>query len=602
MKKIITLLVTLLVLASLTACGSKKPSGKLTIGTPPLNGDFLAGWGNSAYDAIVRDMIYGYGTYDFTDEGEFVLDKTVVKEEKVDVNDDGSKTYTFTINNDLKWSDETPITAKDYVFNTLVYASPEIADAKASNMTNKALVGWDEFADRENENHTDEFAGVVLVDDHTFSVTIKAEELPYFFEVTYATITPAPMHVWAPGADIEHGASKITWGGDTADMAAVTKFISEDFRFEPTVTAGMYTFESYEQETVTLKANPLYKGDFRGHKPSIETVEVKRVNETLDVDYVLSGDIDITTGVVEGEKIEKAREAKENGTANFTTYSRNGYGYLGFHMDFGPVKDTRVRQAIGYLVDRDEFVDGILGGYGVTVNGEYGLGQWMAVENAEEMEETLTNYVYNPDKANELLDEAGWGFDAAGAKWNGTGTRHNEKGEKLVLNHAGSENNPITDLIANDLVGRFEKAGIEYNIDMLDFNVMLNYYYNDEGQQEQALGARKYHTFNLASTFATAYDPYYSYHSNYYGTWMNSTQTNSPEFDAVVEKMRKLEPTQKEEFSAAWLEFQQLWNEELPNFPLYSNEYYDIYGAHVENVVTTPFYKIGRAIIDIKLK
>lgn len=616
MKKFVTLLATFLVLATLTACGSTEPAGKMTIGTPPLTGDFLAGWGNSAYDVIVRDMIHGYPTYDYTDAGEFVLNETVVDKEEVTVNEDGSKTYTFTIHKDLKWSDDTPITAKDFVFGLLFSSSPEFAAVGANNTGASPLVGWDDYSLSQEDiddgiekgkidpdyTKVDTFDGVKLVDDHTFSLTIKAEELPYFFEVTYVSASPSPLHVWAPGADIEHGASKMTFGGDTADMAAVANYVSTKERFAPTVTSGMYNFVSYEQETVTMEVNPNFKGDYRGHKPSIKTVEVKRVNETLDVDYVLSGDIDITTGVVEGEKIEKALAAKEEGKAGLTTYERNGYGYLGFHNDFGPVKDVKVRQAIGFLVDREEFVNGILGGYGVTVNGEYGLGQWMYKENAETIENDLINYVYDPDEAARLLDETEWNKDKDGNAYAGNGFRYNDKGDKLVINHAGSENNPITDLIASDLVGRFEKAGIEYNVDFLDFNVMLDYFYNDEGQQEAALGARKYHTFNLASSFAAAYDPYYSYHSKYYGTWMNSTQTNDPKFDELVETMRGLDPEQHDEFSEAWLEFQVYWNEQLPNFPLYSNKYYDIYGPTLDNVNTTPFYSIGRAVIDITLK
>lgn len=597
MKKFITAIVALLVLATLTACGSKAPAGKLTIGTPPLNGDFVAGWGNSAYDKIVRDMIYGNPTYDYTDEGVFVLNKTVVKKEEVTVNDDKSKTYTFNLHKDLKWSDGESITAKDYVFALLFTSSKEYKDAKADNTGTRNIVGWEEYA--ENGGN---FEGVKLIDDHTFSMTIKADSLPYFFEVSYVAASPYPLHTWAPGADIEHGTGTLTFGGDTPDLGKVAEFVSTKERFAPTVTAGMYTFVSYEQGMVTLEIDPNYKGDFEGKKPSVKTVEVKNVNSKLDVDYVLAGDIDIVTGVVEGEKIEKASAAVDAGKAGVTTYERNGYGYLGFHNDFGPVKDNRVRQALAYLIDRNEFVDGILGGYGVTVNGEYGKGQWMYKENEEEIEETLINYVYDTDKAKELLDQTEWKFDSAGAPWSGTGYRYNEKGDKLTINHAGSEDNPITDLISSDLVGRFEKGGIELVVDHLDFNVMLDYFYNDEGQQEAALGARKYHSFNLASTFAVAFDPYYSYHSDYYGTWMNTTQTNDPKFDELTEKMRDLDPNQKDEFSATWLEFQVYWNEQLPNIPLYSNQYYDIYGANLKDVNTTPFYGIGRAIIDVKFK
>ena len=37
----------------------------------------------------------------------------------------------------------------------------------------------------------------------TFSVTIKAEELPYHYDITYASAMPRPMHVIAPDCDVE---------------------------------------------------------------------------------------------------------------------------------------------------------------------------------------------------------------------------------------------------------------------------------------------------------------------------------------------------------------------------------------------------------------
>ena len=54
---------------------------------------------------------------------DYVLDwdPVVVKDHEVIENDDGSKTYRFEINDNLKWSDGSPITAKDYVFSLLLH-------------------------------------------------------------------------------------------------------------------------------------------------------------------------------------------------------------------------------------------------------------------------------------------------------------------------------------------------------------------------------------------------------------------------------------------------------------------------------------------------
>ncbi len=124
MKKLLLLLASLLVLGSVTACGTKGPSGELTIGVPPMNGDFVTGFSNSAYDRMITDMIWGYGTYTTTPGGEFVLDETAVKSVETATDDAGNKTYTYVLNKGLKWSDGEPVTAADYVFTVLLKNSP----------------------------------------------------------------------------------------------------------------------------------------------------------------------------------------------------------------------------------------------------------------------------------------------------------------------------------------------------------------------------------------------------------------------------------------------------------------------------------------------
>ncbi|MCK7483372.1 MAG: ABC transporter substrate-binding protein [Candidatus Moduliflexus flocculans] len=109
----------------------------------------------------------------------------------------------------------------------------------------------------------------------------------------------------------------------------------------------------FENDVVTLKNNLNYAGDYRGVKAKLETVIVKYVDQNTDVDLVISGDIDLVSGVVQGNKIEKAKAAT---TADVTSYLRNGYGLTAFHTDFGPTKFVEVRQALAYLIDRNIFL------------------------------------------------------------------------------------------------------------------------------------------------------------------------------------------------------------------------------------------------------
>lgn len=67
-----------------------------------------------------------------------------------------------------------------------------------------------------------------------------------------------------------------------------------------------------------------------------------------------------------------------------------------------PFADKRVRQAIAYAVDRQEIVDGIY--YGYATVGQGILPPWNPANDPDQ-----TFYPYDPDKATQLLSEAGYG-------------------------------------------------------------------------------------------------------------------------------------------------------------------------------------------------
>ncbi|MDP3486918.1 MAG: ABC transporter substrate-binding protein, partial [Bacillota bacterium] len=245
----------------------------------------------------------------------------------------------------------------------------------------------------------------------------------------------------------------------------------------------------------------------------------------------------------------------------------------------------------------------VLGGYGSVTNGYYGLAQWMYQDNKAAIE-AFPHFTRNIAKANELLNKTEWKFEADGktafdpAKATATGTylRYNAKKEKLTIKHFGTEDNTVTDNVELQFKANTPLAGIDFTITRGDFDALLNnYYYAYELKPEKRL----YHSYNLATNFGSTFDPYYSFHSEFLGTWQNANQVNDAKLDAIMMKMRSLEPTQKAEFSAAWLEFQKQWYDILPVIPLYSNQYYDVFGAGVKGVNTTPFSSWAVIICDI---
>ena len=98
----------------------------LIVGSASMNGDFIDGFGSNAYDNYIKQLVHAYcDTFEMTNAGEYVLNTTYVKDYTVETDEAGNKTYTFTLWDDLKWSNGSAMTAKDYVGSLLWKSSPK---------------------------------------------------------------------------------------------------------------------------------------------------------------------------------------------------------------------------------------------------------------------------------------------------------------------------------------------------------------------------------------------------------------------------------------------------------------------------------------------
>ena len=219
MKKLLTIAVAALMTLTLVGCGgSGSSASKLVVGTQEMNGDFVEGITNSSYDKDVRDLIHGYSPVVVDADGVLQWQTTVLAEDPTGVmNEDGTKTYTVKIKNDLKWNDGENITAKDYVLPIVLRSSKEWTAVGGSGQAD-SLVGFEAY----NEGKTDEFEGVSLIGDYSFSVTIKAEKLPYYWDKSYVWVYPMPSHVIAKDVAIANGDKGVKVAAE--DMANIATF------------------------------------------------------------------------------------------------------------------------------------------------------------------------------------------------------------------------------------------------------------------------------------------------------------------------------------------------------------------------------------------
>lgn len=585
MKKLLVgLIVSLLVL---TGCGSKndgptlvenQKDETLTIAVPSTqNASFVTGYSSNAYDRWVTNMLYGYGVFYVDREtGEMKDNPTVVESVVTEADDAGNKTYTFKIKTGLKYSDGTEITAKDFVFSILFRSAPQFKEYATIDGSGYELLGFGDYTG------TNAFEGVKLVDDTTFSLTISAAELPYFFERSFVGASPDPMHVYFPNAKLN--AEGNGFDNTSEEISAAAKYVAEEEQYAPTIASGPYKFVSYQDGVTTLALNEEYAGNYEGKKAEIGTIVFRLVNSAQIVDTMKKGEADVSQGNIEGKYIDEIR-AEDSGV-NWTSYPRNGYGQLTIKANKGVTQYKEVRQAIAFLLNRDQFVQEIVGGYGSVVNGPHGISQWFYKDRKDELNEAIVQYALNLDEANSRLDASPYKFNQDGTTpWDASKSefRYNEAGEILEVFHFGSEDNDVTELLKTQLPTNAAKVGMKYTIDQGPFATL--------GAYMQELQENKYNVFNLATSFTAVYDRYYAEHSDWAANaGYNWSQIADADLDAAIVKMRRLEGTQRDEFADAFVEYMTVWNDLLPSIPLYSNDYHDFYTARVtgyEDTVTT---------------
>jgi len=654
MKKFLVLLLSLTLIVGIAACDTEEPdpdngdpdngdpdngdpdngdpdevdqSGPLYVGTPEFSGEFIA-WGtSSAYDVAIRELIVGSGIIATTKDGEFIVNENIVEnvdevqatmQEEVEEGED--KTYTFEIREDLEFSDGEPITAEDYAFGIKMQAAYSIAQGgHASPVGGDDLVGYEAF----REGESSEFEGVNVVDDYTLELTIDGENLPYFYELAMVSASPQPKHIYTNDGEFdfltadEHEALE-------EDEMHIGEWIAQ-YISEPPVSSGPYVLDHYEPDQfVRLYLNENYAGDYRGHTPVIENVVVRVVPSATDIEHLLNEEIDILTGLVEGDKINRALDADH---VQGIYYDRIGFGGLYFHTDLGPMEDHRVRQAIGYMVNREEFVEVFLEGYGTLIDAPLGIGQWMYQES-DLIPDALTTYYPDMDKVHELLDEAGWHYDEDNTDREGENEywedndRYNEEGEVLYLGWMGTETD-FSDILSVYLNDAMDEAGVDFYATQAGFDVLLqNYYYAFEMDEED----RDFHMFNLALTYTPLYDPYYSYHSDFLGTTFNTEQfEDSPEnpmddfseqvghdfsweptvedgltVDEILENMRRLPAAERDQFLEYWEALMLRMNRFLPVLPLYSNQYYHFANTALDGFEIHGFWDWQQNIVDLE--
>lgn len=642
MKKFLALLLAVVMVLTMVACGEgkKKADGQVVIGSSTeASGD----WAYSAFvrnpnatDNAVLKLTDDMSTIESDQHGDYVINKTVVKSYERIEEENGNVTFKFVINDGLKFNNGEAVTAQNFVAWTMFVTSPAGKEMGVVSATYNMLPGG--LAYRNGE--TNVLSAVRLYDEKTFSITIaktgedgETNYLPFYYDITYAGMQAVNLTYWfGEGWSVKDDGEGVYFvNADGKEFTAETvgdTVTAGRFATGNRVTAGPYNLVSFDQSSreIVLEVNENYNGNFEGQKPGIQKLVIVKTSEDTVMDMITTGQIQIYSQIADGSEVNAVMDLIDAGTINSSTsqYDRAGFGYFGFACDLGPTQFTEFRQAIAYLLDRVEFAQTFCKGWGSVVHGPYCTAFTMTAKT--DIEKKINHYDYNPEKAVELLKQAGFVYNADGSDYvDGSGevryakvteeqAKYYDSFNKVLadgtilmpatVNWASSEGNAVSALLSTMLANSdaTKAAGVSIVKTEMTFPELLNYMYR---QDSYGLGGDysmpTYNMFNLATGYnGGVYDESYNWTTDpeyieqgYNVQHLYDEQLNKLSMDMVY----GVEPGDEATYLDLWEKYIIRWNELLPMVPLYSNIYVTVYPNTIDNYAEDSFWGFERAIL-----
>ena len=316
-----------------------------------------------------------------------------------DVSEDGT-VYTFHLNPDAKFADGTPITASDWEFTWKRQLDPIVACDYAWYLADFVKGGYDlnglsadDYADEATFKAAVEEAkanvGVKALDDTTLEVTLAAG-CPYFVSVVTHSCLGVMSKAFVEGlGDTTYGTSP-----------------------ETTLCSGPFVLDSWiDDQLITLKKNPNY---LYADRVILDQVNVTLISaSSTEILMYENNELDMTN-----IDMSTADAASYEGNPEYSIWGLLGTGWIDFNCSRYPFDSALVREALCTAINYEELCESVIGG-GVIAPGKF-IPDAMPnpadpSKGWREGEPDLQLKTADPDKAKELLTQAGWTQGADGS-------------------------------------------------------------------------------------------------------------------------------------------------------------------------------------------
>mgnify|MGYP001576284980 CR=1 FL=1 len=404
------LLAALLVIASLSGLYALEQSllsvvpaygGSLIegeIGSPQFINPLLA---ISDADRDLSALVHA-GLMGLSGSGELVP----VLAERYEMSPDG-RTYTFTLRENAKFSDGTPVSAADVVFTVRKAQDPGLKSPEYANWSG---------------------VGVAAEDARTVRFTLGKPYAPFLGLTTLGIL---PSRLWQNLSNEEFPFSTLETSPVGAGPFKVVD-ISRD-------ASGLI-------RSVSLAANP----DFVSGRPYLDGIRFNFYPRAEDLTNALK------SGAVESAYGVSAREAL---TAPYTRV---------FGVFFNPNEKqvyarAEVRKALSFALDREHIVDTVLGGHATAIMGPVPPGDSVEQVPVPRPEDRTR-------AAADVLMKSGWTYDSAARIWKALTGGGSASGGKQTLGSVTLRTSNVPELknVASAVKRDWERLGISVDIELYE--------------------------------------------------------------------------------------------------------------------------------------
>lgn len=380
-----------------------------------------------------------------------------------------NKTATVTLNSkDYKWSDGQPVTIDDYIFAYQAIGNKDYTGVRYDD-DYKNVVGMEEYHD----GKADSVSGLEKVDDYTVKIHFK--EMSPSMQLAGGSVCAyiMPKHIFKDIPEAEWEKSEYVRG---------TKFVGlGQFKIE-SIVAG---------ESVTLVPNEhYYKGVAKVDKVVMEVVSPDNI-----VSEMKAGNYDIAT--MPNSQYEAYKDLTN---VTFLGSQASAYEYIGFHLGKydketgknvtdpnAKMSDVNLRQAMAYALDIDAAGQNLYNGLQHSSNSII-IPFFKDVYNKDQ-----EGFSYNPEKAKQLLDEAGY------KDVDGDGIRENKDGSKLTINFAARTRDEANESLVQQYLNWWKEIGLNVQL-YTGRTIELNSFYDKVQADDPEIDV-------FSAGWSTGYDP-----------------------------------------------------------------------------------------------